>query len=220
MRLILLVALICLSAQTALAGAWPRTKGSGFVSVASRLAWPQDISNWQEKAPTETYQTLYIEYGLTERFTFGLDVGRAVSGEGKTVGFLQMPLRDRDTGPKVSVQLGFGQISGAQVVRPGLSAGWGLEKGWVSVDGVAEMRMADLKTDFKLDMTWGRNLPRDRKLVIQLQSGVPYADPSFVRFAPSVVVPINTRFMVELGGTYGLTGDNSMGLKIGLWAEF
>lgn len=201
------------------AGAWPRDAGSGFFSVATRLSWPQEIAQWTSIEPTEDYHTLYIEYGMTDRLTLGLDVGRSVSGGGKSVAFVQFPLLDRDTGPKVSAQLGFGTIAGENILRPGLSVGWGMPNGWLAFDGVAEMHRSG-DTDVKLDVTWGRNLPKGRKLIVQLQTGLQENDPAFARLAPSLVFPMRKKMNAELGATYGLKGDDSMGLKFGLWLDF
>lgn len=210
---------LCLGDQ-ALAGAWPRSQGQGFASVSTRLAWPQDISDWTSLAPTEDYYTIYSEYGLTDRLTIGFDIGRSVSGAGKTIVFGQIPIRQKDKGPVMSAQLGFGQINGTWVVRPGVMMGWGRDNGWIGLDSVAEIALDTGKTDFKLDATWGRNLGKDRIFMVQLQTGVTANDPPFARLAPSVVTPLGKRFKVETGVTYGLTGDGSMGLKLGLWTDF
>ena len=55
----------------------------------------------------------------------------------------------------MSGQLGFGQISGDWVLRPGVSFGWGRPNGWVSIDSVAEIHLDRGTTDYKLDLTWG-----------------------------------------------------------------
>ncbi|CUH75370.1 hypothetical protein [Tropicibacter naphthalenivorans] len=215
------VLIFCLlTAVQAQAGAWPRTKGTGFGSAAVRLSWPQNIQHWTSAMPTQQYYTLYLEYGLTDRVTLGLDLGRSVSGAAKTVAFVQMPIRNKDSGPKISGQLAFGRVAGDMVIRPGLSLGWGLQKGWFSVDSVAEIHLPDKKTDYKLDITWGRNLPRDRKLILQLQTGDTAEDPPFARFAPSYVRPLKGKYQLETGVTVGLIGDSSMGIKFGLWADF
>lgn len=209
-----------LSASVAQAGAWPRDKGSLFATATIRLAWPQDITTWTSIDPAQVYRTIYLEYGLTRKVTLGLDLGRAVSGAGKTVAFVQYPLRDRNTGPAISGQIGIGRIAGKQIVRPGLSIGWGLPRGWLSLDGIAEFEPKDGTTDYKLDATWGWNLPRDRQLILQLQTGDTHVDLPFARIAPSFVVPIGRRVRMESGVAWGLTGDTAMGLTFGLWSEF
>jgi hypothetical protein len=224
MRQAALVAAICLLSafadRPADAGAWPRKQGDGFASLSVRLGWPQDIETWQSMDPTEDYSTLYLEYGLTDRLTLGFDIGHSVGGGGKTVFFLQWPLRQADQGPQISAQMGVGTIAGNQVIRPGLSMGWGLKNGWMSLDTVAETYLDDGRTDMKLDMTWGRNLPQDRKLIVQVQTGLPDGRDPFVRIAPSLVLPLRGSVKLETGATFGLTGDSSMGLKFGFWTDF
>lgn len=208
--------------QMAEAGAWPRERGKGFISAGATLNWPQAVlSAGSGSAPhPKTYTTFYLEYGLTDRITLGLDLGRAVSGKDKTVAFVQFPLRNQDAGPKVALQLGFGQVGGDTVLRPGLAVGWGLHKGWISAEGMVEIGLDGSGTDMKLDMTWGRNLPRDRKLILQMQLGAPSDDPVFARFAPSIVFPLRGDFKAEVGATWGLTGDEDVGIKFGLWSKF
>lgn len=225
------ILLICLGllpmAPTAQAGAWPREKGTWFVAGATRVAWPQDMRTWTSLEPTEDYQTLYVEYGLTPDWTLGLDLGRSVSGGNKTIAFAQYPLRNRDSGPKVALQFGLGEVAGDTVLRPGLLVGWGLKNGWLTFDTLAEVH-TDGGTDLKMDATYGRNLPGDRKLILQLQTGLQHDDAPFARFAPSLVSPmdnvltrkIDARISTEVGATWGLTGDASMGLKMGFWLEF
>lgn len=213
-----LILLFCTS--LAQAGAWPRDKGKGFATTATRLSWPQDLDHWTSSNPTQEYYTAYLEYGLTDRVTLGLDLGRSVSGDGKTVGFIQWPLRSAGKGPVISVALGFGKIGGESVLRPGLFMGWGLEKGWVTVEALSEYQIETGLTDHKIDLTWGRNLAKDRKLILQVQTGKPAIDPAFVRFAPSIVFPAGKRLKLETGATWGLMGDTSMGLKFGIWTEF
>lgn len=215
-----ILALTCLAAPCVEAGAWPRKKGDGFASVSVRLGWPQDVADWTSLEPTQDYSTLYIEYGLTDRLTLGLDLGHSVSGSGKTVAFLQFPLRQADEGVHVSAQLGFGMISGDRVLRPGLSLGWSLEKGWFSIDSVAEAHLQTGRADYKLDFTWGRNLNAGRKFILQVQTGQPDGQDAFARLAPSIVIPVRDRLKFETGATFGLTGDESVGLKIGVWTEF
>lgn len=209
-----------LSAGMGHAGAWPREKGSGFASVSVRLGWPQNLEEWASSDPTSEYRTAYLEYGLTDRFMIGIDFGNSVSGDTKAIAFLQYPLRDQDEGPKIAVQFGFGEISKERVVRPGLAAGWGLEKGWFSIESFMELRSDSGKADYKVDLTWGRNLAMDRKFIVQLQTGVPDGDPPFARIAPSVVFPITQHYMLETGATWGVHSDSSMGMKVELWAEF
>lgn len=212
--------LLCLSAPMAQAGAWPRAEGTGFVSLSQRLSWPQDLAALQTDDARQDYATLYAEYGVTDRLTLGLDLGRSVSGDDKSVLFVQYPLRAAPTGPKVTAQLGLGRIGDKTILRPGLSLGWGLERGWLSLDGVAEIATREKTTDYKLDITWGRSLSKDRKLILQVQTGFPTHGDAFVRLAPSMVFPVSDRLQAELGVTWDVSGDDRMGILVGLWRDF
>ncbi|ETX13119.1 hypothetical protein OCH239_13140 [Roseivivax halodurans JCM 10272] len=221
MRIIaLLAALLALFGTDARAAAWPQERGAWFASLTTQLSWPQDITTWVSTAPTGRFDALYLEYGATEKLTLGLDLGRSVSGGSKTVAFLQYPTLPDASELKAAVQLGIGQIDGRQVVRPGLLLGRGREGGWIAADLLIEQPVTGDPFDVKLDLTWGLNLAKDRKLILQVQTGRAAGDMGFVRLAPSLVVPLRGSLSTEIGGTWGLAGDGSMGLKLGIWARF
>ncbi|MBS0124846.1 hypothetical protein [Thetidibacter halocola] len=213
--------LLCLLLPgAAMAGAWQRETGSVFVATTVRLGWPQDIMTWTSMEPTSQYNTVYLEYGLSPRLTLGLDLGRAVSGASKAVGFVQIPLRQAERGPQMALQLGAGQIENEPVLRPGLSVGWSLERGWLGIDSLAEIGVSNSRVDLKSDITWGRSLQKGRLLILQVQTGLPANEDAFVRFAPSLVTPLTKRLKLETGVGIGLVGDRDMGVTMGLWAEF
>lgn len=208
------------------AGAWQRAEGALYASASARLSWPKDLVSHGSLDPNGQYYTLYMEYGLTDRVTLGLDMGRSVSGAGKSIGFVQLPVRNKEKGLKVSAALGLGQIEGDPVIRPGLSVGLGHKWGWINADGFAEVGINSDETDFKLDVTFGFNAPSHRflrdgtKLIVQFQSGAPYGDAMFVRLAPSVVVPLRNNLSIEVGGSWGIFGDDNFGALLGLWSDF
>ncbi len=218
-HLLLALALTCFG-TAAFCGAWPREEGKLFVSAASRLKWPQDMKSWTSTNPIDVYDTVYLEYGFSDKLTIGVDWGRSVSGQTKKIIFAQTPLRLQSTGSVMSVQFGLGQIHDERVIRPGLSIGWPRPNGWISIDSTIEFVPRTRDTDLKIDATWGRNLPKNRKLILQLQTGDSDTDPPFLRIAPSIVLPAGRRFKTELGGAWGLIGDDTMGIKMGVWAEF
>ncbi|QFS81443.1 hypothetical protein FIU97_01170 [Roseivivax sp. THAF40] len=220
LRLVLLLACTFgLLPASAIAGAWPREKGTGFVSTVTYLSWPQNYLLWESYAPETRYDTLYLEYGLTARWTVGLDLGRSVSGAEKVVAFARRPLARPDAWLQIAAEIGAGQIDGDTVLRPGLSLGYGWDGGWVNADLLAEHFSDRSETDVKLDLTYGRTLGR-HKLMMQVQAGKQAGDEAFVRLVPSIVTPIWRKVSLEIGATYGVTGDESMGLKLGIWTEF
>ncbi len=207
-------------ANTLFAGAWQREPGSGFVSLTQRLSWPQDTTTWQSYDPTARYTSLYLEYGITSNLSIGLDFGLSVSGADKNVAFLQFPIRQTDKGPRLAAQVGFGRIAEEKVLRPGVSIGWGRRHGWLAADAIAEVPFSGGPSDIKIDITWGRNLPKDRQIIVQLHTGNPAEDPPFVRIEPSLVRPLFGPLRVETGFNAGLLSDQSMGLKLGVFANF
>lgn len=222
-----------LSPGAAQAGAWPREAGTGFAS----------LSQWQGAATTDGYTAVYMEYGLTRRLTLGIDAGRSVSGNSKTVLFLRMPVL-RILGGPVAAELGYGQIGGQRVLRPGLSWGrsftWPRWQGWVALDSRLELGLDRHKLDEKTDITLGLT-PRspdgqsaDWTVMLQIQTGVvdireqlfllqtegirPGA--SFLRIVPSVTYRLREGLQLEIGYFHALDETGARGVKLALWSHF
>ena len=81
-----------------LAGAWPRGKGNVFAVGYSYVL------------PSGAYSGIYGEWGMTDRLTLGVDVGRGVSGQDKSVAFVRAPLWSPGRGHRFAVELGAGRI--------------------------------------------------------------------------------------------------------------
>lgn len=208
----------CLAASPAFSGAWPRAKGEVFLAGATRVAATR------LEGPYSIYSTAYLEYGLNDRLTLGLDFGHGISGATKMIAFVQHPLPIGSDRHRFAAQIGLGQISGEATLRPGLSYGFGFERdggpGWVSIDSVAEIRLASGHTDYKSDITLGLSHGDRMKSVFQIQTGLSHGDPSFIRLAPSLVIRVGARTHLEIGMTKGLVGDHQTGFKIGFWRKF
>ncbi|MHA6324698.1 hypothetical protein [Roseivivax sp. CAU 1753] len=215
----LCLTLVLLLPGPLLAGAWPREVGTVFLSSVSYLSWPQRPVGPYTLAPQSRYDTLYVEYGATPRWTIGLDMGRSVSGDAKLVAFVRRPLSRPEAWLKIAGELGLGEIAGRAVIRPGLSLGHGWDGGWFNADLNAERYFDAGETDVKLDMTYGRTVRR-HKVMLQLQAGRQAGDDPFLRVVPSVVTPLWRQVELEVGATYGVVGDESMGLKLGVWTQF
>ncbi|GGG71375.1 hypothetical protein GCM10011415_19020 [Salipiger pallidus] len=215
-----LMAALTLSGGPAQAGAWMRETSSWFVSTTTRLVWPKDVPAAKARADGWTYHTIYAEYGVSERLTLGVDIGVPREGEPKVIVFMRKPIRQPDTGTQIAWDLGVGTIAGDTVIRPGLGIGRGLENGWLNADAMAEISVGEAGMAFKLDLTYGINLARDRKIVLQVQSSKTAEDPFSATFAPSVIFPLTDSLSAEVGGSYGFHEDETMGLLLGLWADF
>jgi hypothetical protein len=194
------------------AGAWPRGKGNVFAS------------GYTYAVPSGTYTGLYGEWGLTDKLTLGIDVGRGVSGQDKAVAFLRAPLIAPLAGHRFAWEIGAGRIAGDTVIRPGLSWGKGLDwagrSGWVALDTVAELRTNSLAVDAKADLTLGLNINDARKLMVQIQAGAQFGDTPFLRIVPSMTFALSDRSQVEFGISQSLRGDYETGIKAALWWQF
>lgn len=201
------------------AGAWPREKGHGFVSSTFR------VSAGRVQGPYSVYSTVYLEYGLGHDLTLGLDVGNGVSGTSKAILFLRRPLGELAPGHIVAAELGIGRIARQAALRPGISYGHGFSRrggqsGWISIESVAEYRLASRHIDYKVDFTLGFNHSDRFKSIYQMQTGISHGDPPFARLAPSVVMRLGKSSHLELGLTADLTGNNQFGVQIGFWRDF
>ncbi|MBV2358771.1 hypothetical protein KUH32_03215 [Thalassococcus sp. CAU 1522] len=220
MRLLLVIVAWMFCAAELWAGAWPQPAGSGFSSTSVELGWPRDRAARDPARPNGRYTSLFFEYGVTDRLTLGLDLGRDLAGRTKAVAFARLPLRRADTGPRVAVEMGLGKVGDDAVLRTGLSLGYGLANGWLAADLLADIGRNGLGSEAKLDLTWGRNLAHDRKLMLQLHAAKPALGDATLRVAPSLVTPLGGSLMLQTGLVYGLSGDETAGIRLGIWAKF
>lgn len=124
-------------AGPALAGPWPRAEDRTFLSLSSEL-----------DRDDNSYTSLYGEYGVTPRSTFGFELGHASAGENSALLWLQRSL-DHGEGPnRWTVSAGAGMIErdGAYMPLGQIGSSWGrgfdsmplLRRipggGWVGVD--------------------------------------------------------------------------------------
>lgn len=229
---LLLCAQLALAGQAS-AGAWPREAGTGFASV----------TRWQADDSADSYSALFVEYGLLPRLTLGLDAGRSVSGQTKAVVFLRAPF-GQAIGGLVAAELGWGEIAGRHVLRPGLSWGRSIARprweGWLAIDTLMEVDLETQQIDVKADVTLGltpqsdAGIASDWTLMLQLQTGLVgvqdslyllqsdgiLPEPSFLRLVPSVTYQLREGMHLELGLYRGLNGSSEQGVKLGLWSRF
>jgi hypothetical protein len=222
--------MLVLAAAEASAGAWPRPKGETFVSVATRqstgartlIAAVQDI---------RSYTSIYVEHGVTDRLTVGLDAGQGRGPDERVdtaLVFARLPVWSPGE-HRVAADLGLGLledgIDGTQTrIRPGLAWGRGFESrwggGWLGMEASYEYRVSSGDSVVKADFTAGLK-PNDRWMgILQLQTGAyPDSEP-IARLAPSVVRRLGARSHVQIGGIAPLAGDNAYGATLALWFTF
>ena len=205
-----------LMAPPAFAGAWPRGDGKVF------LTFSHHVTAAAVTGPFYNYTAFYLEYGLNDRFTLGLDLGNGVSGEDKAVVFLRGPLWQDARMGRLGWELGLGRIAGAHALRPGISYGKALPggAGWLALDVVAEIPLDAPRLDRKADLTLGFNHSDRLRSIWQVQTGKSQGDPGFARIAPSLIVKLRKGSYLEVGASAELRGPRAFGLKIGSWQEF
>jgi hypothetical protein len=203
------VLLFQLFATQATAGAWLKSKGSGFTSVSFSMSWFRD-----------TGQTSYLEFGARDDLTVGLDTGLLQSPLGETSGFALAFARrpiGPDEGPhRFAYEIGVGAawVDGmtSPLLKTGLSWGRGLSlgdrNGWASVDAAVVWDLGQGTHQGKLDATLG--MPITNRF-------------TFATIAPSVVVSPwkgDGKFRIQIGAETEVGNPENTAIKIGLWREF
>ncbi len=224
MRILTAALLILLVPAWVQAGAWPRKVGETFLSFSTTLTSARDPLGHDLQSDS----SIYVERGIRENLTFGLDGQIDLVGEYSLLAFLRRPIMQRAERNRFAVLGGAGVIiAGDQtipLVRIGAAWGRGLQtrfgSGWASVDTSAEYRGDQSDVSIKADLTLGLK-PTDRlKLILQLQTGRYVGSDPYIRLAPSVVRQFGPGRHIELGLQVGVAGDDRVGLKMGSWLEF
>lgn len=217
--LVLLMLVVCGAAH---GGAWPREEGRWFISAS------QNISHYSTGI-ADGYQSLYIEYGVTRKLTFGAKLWRRADRQyGDLYTFVSYPVSPPEHENKFALSLGFGARHYADgrvlpLVVPHFAWGRGFETplmpGWMAVDlYLGHVFYAD--DGFrKADFTFGLKPDDKTHLILQLRT---YEEPlgSVAIFAPSYVRQVTRDAKLELGLTYRMQERRRLGVIFGTWIEF
>jgi len=241
--------LLLLSAGMADAGAWPRGRGHGFLSLSYETMAPQDylaVAYSGSDVPgveRQGFMSVYGEIGVTDRLGLGIDAGREDRpGTGQAILFGTFSLLPADWRVKATLEMGAGQRAypadpknsrpfkelrpaGTEtVLRPGLSLGTGFGTrwgpGWATVDARAEYRRHRAEQVAKIDLTLGLNTSARSLIFLQAQ----YADypdaPANVRLVPTYVCRLGHGLALETALLWDVSGGRQGGLRMALWWEF
>ena len=219
---LVMAALLCVMPPAGHAGAWLKDEGRGFSSVSFSMTWFRD-----------TAQTSYLEYGLRDDLTIGLDMGLGQSRLGQVNGFalafFRRPIGDRNGAHRFAYELGLGAAWIGPITSPiaktGVSWGHGFQvakrDGWVNIDAAMIWDLGYGLHLGKLDGTVGLSLNDSFKAMMQVYTGH-IAGESFATIAPSIVIsPFERKnISIQIGAETEIGNSANSAIKIGLWRTF
>lgn len=224
MRLLAALLLLTLLARPLFAGAWMREEGTGFFSYSVSAMRDTTLPG----AATDFTQTIFVEYGLRPRLTFGANAWQ--TGDEATVYvFFRHPLSNAKAPRKLAVELAFGAFKGdGQKSEPvqrlgfsvgqGFATGWG--PGWMQLDTSYEYRASTATEILKAEATLGVSYRANSKAMVQIIAEQINRDPLLLTLSPSYLRQVTSNTYLVLGADYDLSGGNEVGLRLGTWLEF
>ncbi|WP_339109921.1 hypothetical protein [Thioclava sp. GXIMD4216] len=232
--------MLCLCLATPVgAGPWMREKGTAFLSFGQETG--------QE---TETWTSLYAEYGLSARSTLIVDLGRGDRSEDYWIGW-QTPVFPDTWSQKLTMTgwVGSRKLDGESVSMYGLGANWGMSvqdplwhrPGWLS----AELRHLQAPQSVRYDpaaegidpMTLPdpSHLPSKSFTKLDLTAGLHLREDLMVFTQLQLYKPDNDGLsrsltasvvkefawaQLQLGVSAPLEAERQPRVKLGLWFEF
>ena len=215
------LALFLLTASQATAGAWPREDGEVFLSFGGNVALLGEAAR-----PVYYDPTIYVEYGLTPRLTFGLDGFTADKGEaGSLFFFLRFPLYHSAAGDRFAATIATGATlmpNGALEETPRLSLHWGrgMATGWMAADAEVKYGLTRQIAQSKIDITWGFRFDDDWSSVVVGTAGIGLEGDFYAKFSPSLLYRVTDRISLRAGLVQALTGDLGTGISAETWIRF
>lgn len=206
--------ILCLMAEVALAGAWPRGQGNHFIASALRFSR-------SESGDTDTSLSYFHEYGLTDKLTVGLDLNGTPEGANKALAFATYPMPDR-FGLKTAVGLALGTLNSQPAVRQVLALGRGLAdpSGWLAVDGILDVYTQTGAYDWKAEATLGLNRSEGLKIYGQIETGKSYGQLPYARLGGSAAIRLTEGLDLDIGASTSLHNSDPVRLKLGVWRSF
>ena len=215
-----LVFLFSVAATAAMPGAWPRPEGETFMSL--KFGRQGDIE----------VQSLYAEYGMTPRLTFGVAADRYGPQTGAVSAFSRVALTPE--GPwqvSVSASTAFEMDGGTPeelTVLPGevhngvsLHVGRGFTVGDRSawVDAEAGRDSTGLEEQWRMGLVAGVQMTDRSKLFVEFE-GAEDEEGTALRIAPNAAYTIAEGIDVTLGYAFDPPGDTDSRIDVGAWLAF
>ncbi len=223
MRLLFVACLIFSlgAAPLAHAGAWLREKGTGFVSLS-----------FGATQFSETTNALYVEYGLSDKTTIGLDVSaftnafNARNGIGNL--FIRRRLGPADRPSRWAYEIGVGGIWGNERQLPtfktGVSWGRGFDldghAGWINLDGAFIYEPLQGQHITKFDGTLGMAFNDVLTGILEVNMSYQNKD-TYGAVEPSLLIrPKGSKFNFKIGTQIPCEEQEKAALKLGIWRSF
>ncbi len=219
--LVLFMTIFWSAASAAHAGAWLREKGTGFVSLS-----------FGASMFSETTNSLYLEYGLSEKITVGLDISAFTNAQDVRNGFGNLFMR-RSLGPtdgrnKWAYEIGVGGLWGNEMQRPtiktGLSWGRGFQvnkhSGWINLDAAVIYEPTLNEHIVKFDGTVGLDFGNITTGIVEVALSQ-QENEFFGAIEPSILIrPKQSRFQVKVGAQIPFDDQKKSAFKLGVWHTF
>ena len=201
------------------AGAWLREKGEGFVSLS-----------FGATRSSETTNALYLEYGLSDSTTIGLDISAFTNAQDVRNGFGNLFLRrniGRTDGPhRLAYEVGVGGLWGNEMHLPtlktGLSWGYGFTErsGWVNVDLAYIYEPQEGESIARVDGTLGLDFTDVTTGLLEFTLSR-RKDDTYGAVLPSLLIrPKGRSFDIKLGAEIPYNETERTAVKLGLWHRF
>lgn len=205
-----LVLVVLALASAAHAGPWQRAPGEHFASLSYE---------------TSTYASSYLERGLRDGWTVGLDAGGNDTGYRKTYLFLRRSYHQSSQSP-FALELGLGRQSThsgtAFALRPAVHWGRNITlfhaPGWFTTSASAAHIPSRQTTVFKSETTLGLSTTPRVLSMIQVTLEQETGQPLTTKFTPSVGVRLNDR--LTLVGATVFENEQPASFKLSLWMTF
>lgn len=222
LKALLFVGMIVAWVQPLHAGAWPRGKGNIFASSSASFTWP----NGRAFEYPDIYGSAYVEYGLGDRVTMGLDIGSPDAtrpSKLKAIAFMRYTLSTAQSRHQFALDFGAGKNLGNGMLRLGASYGTGLQlmerSGWLSIESHILYDIKSGKSTQNLDATLGINLERGKLMALLSAYRAPTGQSTF-SFTPSYAHELSSARHLEIGVTLDLSRGADPALKLGIWQKF
>ncbi|MEM7520608.1 MAG: hypothetical protein AAF307_06175 [Pseudomonadota bacterium] len=210
------------AASSANAGAWLKERGSGFASFTLGGNMHHEVTG-----------ALYLEYGLGDHTTIGIDVNGFTDGNTarNALGhvFLRRELFKTGNAHRFSYEVGVGAMwldeRTLPTVKTTLSWGYGFSSGprngWASLDASYTYEPTLGMSIAKVDGTFGMAITEVTTGMIQFTASSQNDNDSYRAVEPSLLfTPKGKTFSLRIGAEVPVEHTDKSALKLGLWRRF